>query len=389
MKHETSSKRLWPLTLGALGVVYGDIGTSPLYALREAVEGHQLPPNPENILGVLSLIFWSLILVISVKYLVFVMRADNQGEGGILALTALLMPSKITRGSPRWLLIILGLFGTALLYGDGIITPAITVLSAVEGLKIVTTSFESFVIPITIVILILLFLIQPKGTGFVGALFGPIMVLWFLVLGGLGIWHISLNPSVLAAVLPNHAVGFLLSHGLLGFLVMGSVFLVVTGGEALYADMGHFGRKPIRLAWFILVLPGLMLNYLGQGSLILQNPEALENPFYLMAPSGFLIPFVILATLASVIASQALISGVFSITMQAMQLGYTPRLAILHTSMKERGQIYIPTINWLLMVACIGVVLIFESFEPFGRSLRYSCYLNHDYHHYFIDYLSL
>jgi KUP system potassium uptake protein len=354
-------KYLTALSLGALGVVYGDIGTSPLYALRESLEGHGLAPNPTNVLGVLSLIFWSLILVISIKYIIFVMRADNDGEGGILALTALLMPSRLVRGGGRWVLISLGLFGTALLYGDGIITPAISVLSAVEGLKIVTTAFEPFIVPIAIVILILLFLIQPRGTGAVGRLFGPVMVIWFITLGVLGVWHILREPSVLVALSPTYALRFFLVDGFKGFLVMGSVFLVVTGGEALYADMGHFGRQPIRLAWFTLVLPGLMLNYLGQGALILRNPEAIENPFYLMAPQGLLIPFVILATLASVIASQALISGVFSITMQAMQLGYTPRLAIRHTSAQEAGQIYIPTINWLLMIACIGLVLGFES----------------------------
>jgi KUP system potassium uptake protein len=349
------------LSLGALGVVYGDIGTSPLYALRESLEGHGLAPNPVNVLGVLSLIFWSLVLVISIKYLIFVMRADNDGEGGILALTALLMPSKIVRGGGRWLLILLGLFGTALLYGDGIITPAISVLSAVEGLKIVTTAFEPYILPIAIVILVLLFLIQPRGTGAVGRLFGPIMIIWFVTLGVLGLWHIIQEPSVLVALSPTYAINFFIVDGFKGFLVMGSVFLVVTGGEALYADMGHFGKLPIRIAWFILVLPGLLLNYLGQGAFLLRNPEAIENPFYLMAPPGLLIPFVMLATMASVIASQALISGVFSITMQAMQLGYTPRLAIRHTSSQEMGQIYIPTINWLLMIACIGLVLGFES----------------------------
>jgi KUP system potassium uptake protein len=361
-RHKPLTPRyLAALSLGALGVVYGDIGTSPLYALRESLEGHGLAPNPTNVLGVLSLIFWSLILVITIKYLIFVMRADNDGEGGILALTALLIPSRLKRGGGRWLLISLGLFGTALLYGDGIITPAISVLGAVEGLKIVTTGFEPFIVPITIIILILLFMIQPRGTGAVGRLFGPVMIVWFVTLAVLGIWHIVLEPSVLAALSPLYAINFFIIDGFKGFLVMGSVFLVVTGGEALYADMGHFGKQPIRLAWFTLVLPSLVLNYLGQGALILQNPEAIENPFYLMAPQALLIPFVILATMASVIASQALISGVFSITMQAMLLGYTPRLAIHHTSDKEMGQIYIPTINWLLMIACIGLVLGFES----------------------------
>lgn len=342
-------------------MVYGDIGTSPLYALRESLEGHGLAANPTNVLGVLSLIFWALILVVSIKYLVFVLRADNDGEGGTLALTALLMPRFLKRGGRRWLLISLGLFGASLIYGDGIITPAISVLSAVEGLKVVTTAFEPFVVPIAIAILVLLFLVQPRGTGAVGRLFGPVMVLWFVTLGVMGVWHIVQEPSVLRALSPFYAINFFVVDGFKGFLVMGSVVLVVTGCEALYADMGHFGKLPIRISWFTLVLPGLLLNYLGQGSLVLRNPEAIENPFYLMAPQGLLVPLVILATFASVIASQALISGVFSITRQAMQLGYTPRLAILHTSDKEMGQIYIPTINWLLMIACIGLVLAFES----------------------------
>jgi KUP system potassium uptake protein len=356
-----TSGYLAALSVGALGVVYGDIGTSPLYALRESLEGHHLAPNPENVLGVLSLIFWALILVVSVKYLVFVLRADNDGEGGTLALTALLMPKFLKRGGGRWLLISLGLFGASLIYGDGIITPAISVLSAVEGLKVVTTTFEPFVVPIAITILVLLFIVQPYGTGTVGKFFGPVMVVWFLTLGGLGLWHVIQEPSVFRALSPVYAINFFLNGGLKTFLVMGSIVLVVTGCEALYADMGHFGKQPIRLSWFSLVLPGLVLNYFGQGALVLRNPEAISNPFYLMAPPGFLVPLVVLATMASVIASQALISGVFSITKQAMQLGYTPRLAIHHTSAKEMGQIYIPTINWLLMIACIGLVLAFES----------------------------
>ncbi len=354
-----SPRYLLTLALGALGVVYGDIGTSPLYALRESL-AHGLNPTPETVLGLLSLIFWSLALVISLKYVTFVLRADNGGEGGILALTALLTPFKLRRGSTRWLLILLGIFGTALLYGDGIITPAISVLSAVEGLELALPTLTPYVVPIAIVILILLFLIQPRGTGAVGQLFGPIMIVWFLTLAVLGVIHIADNPSVLAGLSPGYAVGFFVTHGWQGFLVLGSVFLVTTGGEALYADMGHFGKRPIRLAWFALVLPALLLNYFGQGALVLEHPEFADNPFYRMAPAWALLPLVVLSTLATIIASQALISGAFSLSMQAMRLGYTPRLNIRHTSAQERGQIFVPTINWLLMVACIGLVLGFR-----------------------------
>lgn len=340
-------------------MVYGDIGTSPLYALRESL-AHGLAPTPDTIFGLLSLIFWSLVLVISLKYVTFVMRADNHGEGGILALTALLTPFKLRRGSTRWLLILFGIFGTALLYGDGIITPAISVLSAVEGLEIALPTLSSFVIPIAVVILVLLFLIQPRGTGAVGRLFGPIMIIWFATLAVLGFIHIFDHPSVLAALNPTYAWQFFARHGWSGFLVLGSVFLVTTGGEALYADMGHFGKKPIRLAWFTLVLPALLLNYFGQGALVLEHPEFADNPFYRMVPSWGLFPLIALSTMATIIASQALISGAFSISMQAMRLGYTPRLNIRHTSAQERGQIFVPTINWLMMIACIGLVLTFR-----------------------------
>jgi KUP system potassium uptake protein len=361
-------KYLLRLALGALGVVYGDIGTSPLYALRESFhEEYGLAVTPANVLGILSLIFWSLIIVISIKYLAFVLRADNHGEGGILALTSLVTPvvaryrATAPAGSGRWILILLGLFGTSLLYGDGMITPAISVLSAVEGLEVATPFFQPYIVPITIAILVGLFTLQSHGTGAVGRIFGPITLLWFATLAVLGISWIMREPGVLAAVLPTHAASFFVHNGLRGFLVLGSVFLVVTGGEALYADMGHFGKAPIRLAWFSIVLPALLLNYFGQGALLIRNPAAVVNPFYRMAPEWALYPVVVIATAAAIIASQALISGAFSLAMQSVQLGYMPRLEIDHTSERERGQIYIPSINWTLMVACIGLVLGFRS----------------------------
>jgi KUP system potassium uptake protein len=349
------------LTLGALGVVYGDIGTSPLYALKECFVGHHpLPLTKDNILGILSLIFWSLIVVISIKYLVFVLRADNRGEGGILALMALARSEDRKNSKRQWLLVALGLFGSALLYGDGIITPAITTLSAMEGLRVRTDSLTPFVLPLTIGILVILFAVQRRGTAGIGAVFGPVMVVWFAVLSILGVRGILLDPSILAALNPYHAISFFLDNRYLGFLALGSVFLVVTGGEALYADMGHFGRRPIRLAWFVLVLPSLMLNYLGQGALLLHEPQAVENPFYRLSPSWFDLPLVILAAAAAVIASQAVISGAFSLTRQAVQLGYCPRVDIIHTSKDEIGQIYIPGVNWLMMAGTIGLVLWFR-----------------------------
>ncbi|HEY7744938.1 MAG TPA: potassium transporter Kup [Desulfuromonadales bacterium] len=361
-KSKPQGRYLLVLSLAALGVVYGDIGTSPLYAMRECFHGpHALPVTTWNVLGVLSLIFWSLVLVISVKYLVFILRADNQGEGGILALTALVSPERTQAKGGRLLLILMGLFGAALLYGDGMITPAISVLSAVEGLEIVTPVFAPYVIPITVVILVVLFFFQHHGTAGVGVIFGPVTLVWFAVLALLGITKIVQHPIVLTAVSPHYALEFFLRNGWTGFLVLGSVFLVVTGGEALYADMGHFGTRPIRLAWFGLVLPALLLNYFGQGALLLARPETVSNPFYLMAPSWALIPMVVLATAATVIASQAVISGAFSLSMQAVQLGYSPRLDIEHTSARERGQIYLPAINWLLMLCCIGLVIGFRS----------------------------
>jgi len=359
---EPRGKYLALLSLTALGIVYGDIGTSPLYAVRESFHpSHGLSVTPQNILGVLSLIFWSLILVISVKYLALVLRADNRGEGGILALAALCTPMFVRRRGGRWWLIMLGLFGTALLYGDGAITPAISVLSAVEGLEVATPLFTPYIIPITIVILIALFLAQRHGTARVGVMFGPVTLVWFVTLAVLGIRQIVQEPGVLAAASPLHAVTFFLENGWRGFVVLGSVFLVVTGGEALYADMGHFGRRPIRVAWFLIVLPALLINYFGQGALLIHSPAAVESPFYRMTPEWALYPVVAIATAATVIASQALISGAFSLTMQAVQLGYIPRVAIEHTSAREFGQIYIPGVNWALMLACIGLVFGFRS----------------------------
>ena len=348
------------LALLALGVVYGDIGTSPLYAMRECFGGaHAVAPTHDHVLGVLSLIFWALIIIVSIKYLVFVLRADNHGEGGILALTALATPIKPTGRSERSWLIYLGIFGAALLYGDGIITPSISVLGAVEGLSVATPGLQPFVVPITLVILIALFWFQSRGTAGVGRVFGPVMLLWFAVLATLGFAQIIEYPSVLAAVNPLHAVRFFADTGVTGYLVMGSVFLVVTGGEALYADMGHFGVRPIRFDWFTIVLPSLLLNYFGQGALLLEHPEAATNPFFLLAPSWAIYPMIVLAVAAAAIAAQAVISGAYSLTMQAVQLGFSPRIRIDHTSHTAFGQIYIGGINWMLMVGCILTVLAF------------------------------
>jgi KUP system potassium uptake protein len=355
--------RLLAISLAALGVVYGDIGTSPIYALRESLHGtHGVPPTPENVLGLLSLIVWALVIVISVKYLAFVMRADNCGEGGMIALTALVTPTTPSaRLRGRRLLVLVGLFGASLLYGDSMITPAISVLSAVEGLEMATPIFKPYIVPITIVILIALFSVQSRGTARIGAVFGPVMLLWFTVLGLLGAVQVVQHPDVLAAVNPAYGVRFFAHNGSHGFLVLGSVFLVVTGGEALYADMGHFGATPIRLSWYFFVLPALLLNYFGQGALVLLDPAAAEHPFFSLAPSWALLPLVGLTTLATVIASQAVISGAFSLTRQAVQLGYLPRVDIEHTSETESGQIYIPGLNRVLMIACIGLVLGFGS----------------------------
>ncbi|HEX7175797.1 MAG TPA: potassium transporter Kup [Pyrinomonadaceae bacterium] len=350
------------LSLTALGIVYGDIGTSPLYAMRECFHGpHAIAPTPENIFGVLSLIFWALVLIISIKYCVFVLRADNHGEGGILALTALATPIKIVSKSERKWLVVLGIFGAALLYGDGIITPAISVLGAVEGLNVATPLFAPYVVPATVVIIVGLFLIQSRGTAKVGRLFGPVMLAWFFVISALGVAQIVRHPSVIGAFNPLHGFSFFIRNGWHGFLVLGTVFLVVTGGEALYADMGHFGKRPIRIVWYALVLPALLLNYLGQGALLIENPAVAENPFYRLAPEWALYPLIALATCAAIIASQALISGAYSLTMQAIQLGFMPRLKIEHTSSTEMGQIYIPALNWALMIGCIAIVIGFGS----------------------------
>jgi KUP system potassium uptake protein len=347
------------LALGALGIVYGDIGTSPLYSLRECFLGaHAVLPTRENVLGVLSLVVWSLIVIVTLKYHVYVIKFDNEGEGGILALLALLRPIGRKR---HFVLLALGLFGAALLYGDGIITPAISVLSAVEGLEIATSVFTPYVVPATVVILVALFLVQRRGTAGIGQVFGPIMLIWFGTLAVLGVRSLASDPAVLAAVNPLYALRFFAQNGFHGFLVLGAVFLVATGGEALYADLGHFGEHPIQIDWFSIVAPSLLLNYFGQGALLIHDPEAAKNPFYLLAPSWALLPLVLLATMATIIASQAVISGAFSLTRQAVQLGYLPRMNILHTSHREIGQIYIPAVNWLLMVATIALVLAFRS----------------------------
>lgn len=357
------SRYLLITSLGALGVVFGDIGTSPLYAFRESFHAPEgLAVNQGSVLGILSLMFWALILVVTIKYLIFVMRADNHGEGGILALTALaaegLDGSKRKR---RGTLLLVGLFGTALLYGDGVITPAISVLSAVEGLEVIAPDLQPYVVPLAALIIVGLFSIQRQGTARVGALFGPVMIIWFTTIALLGLVEIVNLPRVLIAVSPTHAVAFIAENPMFAFLALGAVFLVVTGSEALYADMGHFGRRPIRLVWVTLVLPALLLNYFGQGALLISDPTAIANPFYSLAPEWARLPLIVLATLATVIASQALISGAFSLTQQAIQLGYLPRMNVDHTSPREIGQVYLGAINYLLMIFCVGVVFAFGS----------------------------
>ncbi|WP_454763701.1 potassium transporter Kup [Cupriavidus campinensis] len=352
------------LIIGAVGVVFGDIGTSPLYALKECFsQEHGIPFSPGAVLGIISMLFWAMIIVVSLKYVLFVMRADNNGEGGVLALMALALRTAAPRSRMARLILMLGIFGACMFYGDAVITPAISVLSAVEGLEIAAPGLSQFVLPITLVILAALFLIQRSGTHAVGKLFGPIMLVWFIALGALGVLHLVHAPSILLAVSPHYAVAFLMEHSLQAFIVLGSVFLVLTGAEALYADMGHFGARPIRYGWFMLVMPCLMLNYFGQGALLLQNPEAVQNPFYLMVPTMLQLPMVLLATAATVIASQAVISGAFSLTSQAIQLGFVPRMRIRYTSAAEIGQIYLPVINWILLVLVICVVLAFRKSE--------------------------
>ena len=356
-----TGSRLAKISLATLGVVFGDIGTSPIYAIRECFHGdYGIPVTHANILGVLSLVFWTLVMIVCFKYLLFIFRADNNGEGGVLALTALIKRKKIVKR--KWLgLISAGLFGACLLYGDGMITPAISVLSAVEGIRIITPMFKPYIVPLTIAILTGLFLLQSRGTAKVGGLFGPVMLIWFFVLAVLGIHEIVRDPKVLFAVFPWYGIAFLLQNKLHGFVVLGAVFLVATGAEALYADMGHFGKGPIRLTWTILVFPALVLNYFGQGAFLLLHPEASHHPFYALVPSWALIPMVVLATVATIIASQAVITGSFSLTRQAIQLGYLPRLRVSHTSATHIGQIYIAPVNWLLMICTIGLVLGFHS----------------------------
>lgn len=359
---QTSNKSLLALSIGALGVVYGDIGTSPLYALRESFQHNKfLELNHDNILGICSLIFWTIILVINLKYMWFILRADNKGEGGILSLMALATAYGREDSKRRIFLLIVGLFGSALLYGDGVITPAISVLSAVEGIKIVTPVFEPYILPITVTLLTGLFFIQRVGTGSIGRVFGPVVLVWFVSIAALGAAGIAENPEILKSLSPHYAIKFFFENGLHSMLVLGAVFLVVTGGESLYADMGHFGKRPIRAAWVVVVFPCLVLNYLGQGALLLRDPSGIENPFYMLVPQWALIPMVILATLTTIIASQALITGVFSLTRQAVQLGFAPRLRIIHTSSREIGQIYIPTVNWVLLVGVIWVVFSFKT----------------------------
>lgn len=359
----TAKKATLPATaLAALGVVFGDIGTSPLYALKESFHAaHGLGIQPENVLGILSIIFWCLMLIISIKYVAIVMRADNNGEGGIMALLALNLRKAKIADNKKIYMIAIGFIGASLFFGDGIITPAISVLSAVEGLSIATDVFDPFIMPIAIAIIVTLFLVQKHGTAFVGKFFGPITLVWFLSLGILGIHSVIQTPVVLGMFSPHWAIQFIYHHPIMTFFVMGAVVLTVTGGEALYADMGHFGPVPIRLAWFFVVLPCLVLNYAGQGALLLRDPAAIDNPFYLLVPQWALYPMIIMATMATVIASQAVISGVFSLARQAIQLGYLPRLSIKHTSESEEGQIYVPFLNWLLLIAIIILILIFKT----------------------------
>jgi KUP system potassium uptake protein len=357
----SSKTSLTALTVGAIGVVYGDIGTSVLYAMKEVFGSGHVEFTHENIYGILSIFFWTLTTIISLKYVSLVLRADNHGEGGLVAMLALASQSVKDKPRLRKVLLLVGIFGTCLFYGDGVITPAISVLSAVEGLEIVSPNFKKAVIPLTLLILFALFAVQKRGTAGIGKFFGPITLVWFAVIAILGIYHISTHPEILWAISPHYALMFMWENPGTTFVILGAVVLCVTGGEALYADMGHFGKKPIRLAWFTTVMPALTLNYFGQGALLLSNPEAVKNPFYMMAPDWGLIPLVCLATMATVIASQALITGAFSVTKQVIQLGYLPRLQVLHTSVKELGQIYIPFVNWGLFVLIVLAVALFKS----------------------------
>ncbi len=357
----SNKSSLTALTIGAIGVVYGDIGTSVLYAMKEVFNSGHVPFTPENIYGILSIFFWTLTTIVSVKYVVLVLRADNHGEGGLVAMLAL--ASQAVKGSPRLrrVLLLVGIFGTALFYGDGVITPAISVLSAVEGMEVLAPESKSFVMPLTLLILFLLFAVQKRGTGGIGKFFGPITLVWFAVIALLGVTHIAHDPQILKAISPHYALAFIVDNPVVTFIILGAVVLCVTGAEALYADLGHFGKKPIRLAWFLIAMPALTLNYFGQGALLLRYPEAVKNPFFLMAPDWALIPLVVLATMATVIASQALITGAFSVTKQVIQLGYLPRLHIHHTSERDTGQIYIPLVNWGLFAAIVLAVVLFRS----------------------------
>ena len=364
MNTSTVKKASLPtLAMTALGVVFGDIGTSPLYTMKEVFSAghHPIPVSHDNVYGILSLIVWGLIMIVSVKYVAFIMRADNRGEGGIMALLALASRSVADNPRKQAIIIMLGILGACMFYADGIITPAVSILGAVEGLEVAASSLHSYILPISLVVIVILFWVQSKGTAVVGAFFGPVMLIWFSVLAIMGMIHIGDEPSILKALNPIYGLRFFIANGWLGFIALGSVILAFTGAEALYADMGHFGRKPIRLAWFAFVLPALVINYFGQGALILHNPEAIKNPFYLMAPTWALFPLIILATMAAVIASQAVISGAFSVSRQALQLGFLPRMHVEHTSESEEGQIYLPRINILLMVGVIALVLGFKS----------------------------
>jgi KUP system potassium uptake protein len=357
----SSNSSLAALTLGAIGVVYGDIGTSPLYALKEVFAHGHVPISPENIHGVLSLMFWTLTVVVSLKYVALILRADNNGEGGLIAMLALASQAVKDKPALRGRLLLVGIFGTAVFFGDGVITPAISVLSAVEGLEVAAPGLHRYIVPVTLAVLTVLFLVQRHGTGRVGRLFGPITALWFVVLAVLGLVHIARNPAILWALSPHHALHFLTAEPHVAFIALGSIVLCVTGAEALYADMGHFGKGPIRIAWFSLVMPALVINYFGQGALLLAQPELARNPFYEMAPAWALYPLIGLATAATVIASQALITAAFSVTKQAIQLGYLPRMRIMHTSVRETGQIYLPFVNWSLYVCIVFAVVLFGS----------------------------
>jgi KUP system potassium uptake protein len=357
----SSKTSLTALTVGAIGVVYGDIGTSVLYAMKEVFGSGHVPFTPENVYGILSIFFWTLTTIVSVKYVTLVLRADNHGEGGLVAMLALASQSVKDKPRLRKVLLMVGIFGTCLFYGDGVITPAISVLSAVEGLEVISPAFKKAVIPLTLIILFCLFAVQKRGTAGIGKFFGPITLVWFAAIAVLGLYHIATQPEILWAISPHYAVMFMWENPGTTFIILGAVVLCVTGGEALYADMGHFGKKPIRIAWFTVVMPALTLNYFGQGALLLSNPAAVKNPFYMMAPEWALIPLVGLATMATVIASQALITGAFSVTKQVIQLGYLPRLQVLHTSVKETGQIYMPFVNWGLFVLIVLAVALFKS----------------------------